>query len=86
MKGSKSCTSNYGILHSKELHKARRQSQHSLSSDIVHVQVKSQNNISTISKTPQSSSSSSQRIIYDQNSLSSHKAVKLLDNKVCSTT
>ena len=86
MKDSKSCTSNDGILHSKQLHKARRRSQHYLSSDIVHVPVKSQNNISTISKTPQSSSSSSQRIIYDQNPLSSLRTVKLLDNKVCSTT
>ena len=86
MKGSKSCTSNYGILHSKKLHKRRRRSRHYPSSDIIHVRVKSQNTISSISKTPQSSSSSSQRIIYDQNSLSSHKAVKLLDNKVCSTT
>jgi len=84
MKGSESCTSNYGILHSKKLHKRRRRSRHYPSSDIIHVRVKFQNTISSISKTPQSSSSSSQRIIYDQNPLSSHKTVKLLDNKVCS--
>jgi len=81
MKGSKS-TSKFEISYSKQLYKGRRRSRHYPSSHIIHVQVKSQNNISTISKTPQSFSSSSQRIIYDQNSLSSLKTIKLLDNKV----
>jgi len=85
MNDSTSNTSNYRILHSKILHKRRRRSQHYPSSNIIHIRVKSQNNISTISKTPQSSSSYSQRIVYDQKSLSSLKTVKLLDNKVCST-
>ena len=84
MKGSKTI-SNVKISYSKKFHKRKRRSRHYPSSNRIHAQVKSQNNISTISKTLQSSSSSSQRIIYNQNSLSSLKAVELLDNKVCST-
>jgi len=63
-----------------KFHKRRKRSRHYSSSNIIHIRVKSQNNISTISKTPQSFSSSSQRI-----SPSSLKPVELLDNKVCST-
>ena len=84
MKGSKSI-SKFEISYSKKFHKRKRRSRHYPSSNIIHIRVKSQNNIPTISKTLQSSSSSSQRIIYNQNSLSSLKAVELLDNKVCST-
>jgi len=84
MKGSKTI-SNVKISYSKTFHKPKRRSRHYPSSNRIHAQVKSQNNISTISKILQSSSSSSQRILYDQNSLSSLKTVELLDNKVCST-
>ena len=84
MKGSKTI-SNVKISYSKKFHKRKRRSRHYPSSNRIHAQVKSQNNIPTINRTPQSSSSSFQRIIYNQNSLSSLKTVELLDNKVCST-